>query len=94
MFASRVAVLPAAPLGASGPGGGGGPVVRTSGGIGSANGTPWGATLGAALAVSTQRGVDGDPLPLARLPVQHAPHHPKLNASPHEAVPKGLSGFL
>ena len=52
------------------------------------------ATLGAALAVSSGWGVNGDPLPLACLPLQHAPHHPKLDNSPHEAVPKGLSGFL
>ena len=50
--------------------------------------------MGAALAVSTRRGVDGDPLPLAHLPLQHAPHQPELNASPHKVVPKGLFGFL
>ena len=55
---------------------------------------PWGATLGAALAVFTRLGVNGDPLPLARLPLQDAPHHPELDPSPHEADPKGLSGFL
>ena len=55
---------------------------------------PWGATLGAALAVSTRWGFDGDPLPLAHLPLQDAPHHPELDALPHKTLPKGLSGFL
>ena len=50
--------------------------------------------MSAALAVCTRWWVKRDPLPLARLPLQHAPNHPELDASPHEAVPKGLSGFL
>ena len=53
-----------------------------------------GAALGAELAVSARSGVDGDPLPLAGLPLQHAPHHPELNASPHETVSKGFSSLL
>ena len=93
---SRVAasLAPCLP-GASGPGGwGGGPMVRVSGGTGKPPAPPHGTTLGAALAVSTQWGVDGDPLPLARLPLQDAPYHPGLDVVPHGALPKGLSGFL
>ena len=46
------------------------------------------------MVVPARLGVDGDPLPLARLPLWNAPHHPELTASPHEAVSKGLSSLL
>ena len=55
---------------------------------------PGGATLGAALAVPARPGVNRDPLPLARLPLRHAPHHPELNASAHKAVAEGFFGLL
>ena len=55
---------------------------------------PWGATVGAAMAVPARRGVDGHPLPLACLPLQHSRHYPDLKAPPHEAVTKGLPSPL
>ena len=65
-----------APPGGLKPGGGGVLLLGPVGALEVPMATPWGATLGAALAVSTRRGVNGDPLPLVCLPLQYTPHHP------------------
>ena len=55
---------------------------------------PLGTALSAALAVSTGRGMDTDPLPLACLPTHVATHHPELDAAPNEVFSKGLFGVF
>ena len=70
----------------SGPGGGGGPVVRASGGTVSASGAPLGSHAGCSAGSLHSAGSRRGSIPLGASAIEYAPRHPEL--SPHEAVPK------
>ena len=75
-------------------GGGGGLWLGPMGALEVPMAPPWGTALSAALPISPWRGIDGDSLPLARLPLQDAHHNPELDAAANEILSKGLCGVL